>query len=358
MLFPTAFAAPALESLFDSILPDLLLAFTFFTALSYSVLGRHFGRQRPAVAMSVALGAALAVGLVWWEQANDLSIRDLGPIAVTLALVVMAVTVYAALRSVGGNWAGIALACGATLLLAALFGLPWPVDNGAVFAFALVALLVGLLVFLTHHTQAPANRTATSTEAVIVRRELHQVSEQRSLAEQLTRQLHDLRVESQWIGDRPELAEDVMVQLGRILPAEGWLTERLAELRAKAHFMREGHVARFEELRDTVAGLSPEARRRLSEALAKRYRELELDARVERLDRAVAELERRVRELTQAARERLAIHNYRAVPQLLEHAERLQEHNVRLLRIIERTEGELLNAVRQVTAQAVEVSDG
>lgn len=51
----------------DSLLADFLIAFAFFTALSYAVLGRRFGQQRPAVVMSAALGVALALGLVWWE---------------------------------------------------------------------------------------------------------------------------------------------------------------------------------------------------------------------------------------------------------------------------------------------------
>ena len=62
----------------DSFLPDFILSFAFFTALIYAVLSRRLGMQRPAIAVSAALGAALSAGLVWWEQANDLSIRNLG----------------------------------------------------------------------------------------------------------------------------------------------------------------------------------------------------------------------------------------------------------------------------------------
>jgi hypothetical protein len=51
------FAGTALGALLDSIVPDFLLACTFFTAASYAVLGRQFGRQRRAAA---AGGAQLA----------------------------------------------------------------------------------------------------------------------------------------------------------------------------------------------------------------------------------------------------------------------------------------------------------
>jgi len=67
----------AIGQLFETLLPDFVLAFAFFTSIAYAVLGKRFGQQRPAMAMSATLGFALSVGLVWWEQANEFSIRDL-----------------------------------------------------------------------------------------------------------------------------------------------------------------------------------------------------------------------------------------------------------------------------------------
>ena len=68
MVFRNALPDVVGIELLDTLLPDFVLAFTFFTALSYTTLGRFFGRQRPAIAMSAALGLALAIGLVWWER--------------------------------------------------------------------------------------------------------------------------------------------------------------------------------------------------------------------------------------------------------------------------------------------------
>jgi hypothetical protein len=62
--------------LWHTLLPDFVLAFAFFTSLIYAVLSRRFNQQRPAIAMSAALGLALSAGLVWWEYVNDLSTRD------------------------------------------------------------------------------------------------------------------------------------------------------------------------------------------------------------------------------------------------------------------------------------------
>jgi cyanate permease len=72
MGFDNPFSSIGIGSLFETLLPDLLLAFTFFTALTYAVLGRRFGQQRPAIAMSAAVGLALASGLVWWEHQQRL----------------------------------------------------------------------------------------------------------------------------------------------------------------------------------------------------------------------------------------------------------------------------------------------
>jgi len=83
------FSGFAFAELLQTLLPDFVLAFAFFTALCYAVLAKRFGQQRPAVAMSGTFGFALAVGLVWWEQAHDYSIRNLGPIAVGIALILL-----------------------------------------------------------------------------------------------------------------------------------------------------------------------------------------------------------------------------------------------------------------------------
>jgi len=71
-----------------------------------------------------------------------------------------------------------------------------------------------------------------------------------------------------------------MLQLKRMLPAEGWLTQRLADLRRKAYRMREGHVARSREIAALTEKLPPVAKRKLSEELQARYHELGFDVRL------------------------------------------------------------------------------
>jgi hypothetical protein len=349
-------AGTVLEGLFESIVPDLLLAFTFFTAAAYAVLGRQFGRERPAAAMSVALGAALAIGLVWWEQANDVSIRDLGPVAVGFAVLMLAAVVYAAVHRVGGNWAGVAAAGGTALLIALLLGMPWLVNSRWVAWIGLALLLAGLVAFLLHHRVELGHVRPAPAEFVSVRHDLSDLRQDRGVAEHLAGTLRQLRTEADFLPRRPDLAGDFMVQLRRLLPEEGWLTQRLAQLREKAHYARAGHIARIDELRVHLDELPPTARAKLGQELAARYAELQLDTRLERLDRAVAEVEQRIRGLTAEAEACAAQHDYPRVQGLLDDAAKLQDHNAKLLQVIERTEARLLKVARELAAQTDGVS--
>ncbi|NLF02799.1 MAG: hypothetical protein GX601_17670 [Anaerolineales bacterium] len=107
MRLANPFPELALGELLDTLLPDFVLAFAFFTALAYAVSGKRFDRQRPAIVMSAVIGLSLTVRLVWWERQNDLSIRDLGPLAVGFAIIILASVMYQAIRQTGGSWAGV-----------------------------------------------------------------------------------------------------------------------------------------------------------------------------------------------------------------------------------------------------------
>jgi len=139
-----------LEELLESYLPDFILAFAFFTSVVYAVLGKRFEQQRPAIAMSVAIGLALSFGLVWWERANNLSIKELGPIAVGFAILLLAFVMYQSVRMVGGSWAGAGITIGATIIIAQLLGIPVLIDPQIIQTIIVVALIFGLLAFMSH----------------------------------------------------------------------------------------------------------------------------------------------------------------------------------------------------------------
>jgi len=344
----------------ESLLPDFILAFTFFTALTYAVLGKRFDHQRPAVAMSVALGLAFAVGLVWWEQEQGWSIRDLGPLAIGFAVILVGMIMFQAVRQTGGSWSGAGVAIGASILVASLLGIDLPVNSGIVRAIAVLALIAGIVAFLTH-SRGPVCRTSgpaasARAEAADSRHDMGDLYDGGRVGERLRERFARLREEARTLPAHPNDVGNVMVQLHQMLPAEGWLTERLARLRAKAYAVREGHVARIDELRRIMDRLPDEAKRAASRELGRRYAELRLDTRLERLDRTVAEAERRIRDVTREAEAALARYDYRRLTDLLADAENLQKHNDELFKAIDRTEQKLAKIARDVARDAPPVA--
>jgi hypothetical protein len=333
------------DQLFQTLLPDFVLAFTFFTALTYAVLGRRFGQQRPAIAMSSSIGLALAFGLVWWEQRNGRSIRDLGPLAIGFAVILLAMILFQAIRQTGGSWAGAGIAFGASILVAWVLGAKWPVPGEIIQSLAIVALLIGIVAFAIHHhghgrhgPWLPAN---VAPELADIRHDMSDLQQDERVGDQIDQVLVGLRRHTDVFVQHPEDAPNILKQIRRILPAEGWLTERLAGLRERAHHFRKGHVNRIEELRDAIGRLPPRERKEAITELGARYHELQLDKRLERLDSAVAETERRIRALTKEAEQAVTRYDYAQVNELLQRAEKLQAHNEKLFRIIDRTEEKL-----------------
>lgn len=357
------FSDLAIGELFETLLPDFVLAFAFFTALAYAVLSRRFDRQRPAIAMSSAIGFSLSVGLVWWEQRNGLSIRDLGPLAVGFAIIILAAVMYQAIRQVGGSWSGIGIALGAALLISHLVGLDWPIDTEIIQTATVVALVVGILAFLMHtRGHVPVSFAAKSATLPAVRhnmRDIQQTQQQgHVLSDLLGRRLHGIRQESDLLHQHPELAGDIVHQIKRALPAEGWLTERMAALRKKAHQIRNGHIARLAETRKVFAELPVSTKKAAAADLTAGYDQLiGIDRRLERLDRAIGANEKRIRELTQQAEKSAENHDHRKLADLLKAAEKLQRHNSKLFAIIDRTEAKLTAIAERVAKEAHEVSD-
>jgi len=349
MVFGNPFFGLPFGDLFETLLPDFLLAFTFFTSLAYAVLGRSLNRQRPAAAMSAALGMALSVGLVWWEHSNNLTIRDLGPIAVGFALLALAGIMFQSIRQVGGSWAGSAIALAITMFIGSILGVRWP-WSGLLQQFALfIILIAGVGAFLIHHrgTMAPTSASPRRAKPVSISNDLGDICQDRQVSRQLDSGMEHLRSESNWLGRNSDTAADLKRQLERMLPAEGWLTRRLANLREKAYRVRAGHLAQINELQAQIRTLPTGAAKTAIREIKSLYKELQFDRRLERLDKSVAETEKRIREISKTAIESLQKHKYRRVPNLLDQAKKLQHHNTALIQHIEKTEERLLALARK-----------
>jgi predicted nucleic acid-binding Zn-ribbon protein len=90
--------------------------------------------------------------------------------------------------------------------------------------------------------------------------------------------------------------------------------------------------------------------------LAARYNQMVgIDDRLERLDHAVTENEKRIRELTAKAQEYTAKYDYQQLCQALKAAEKLQHHNSKLIKTIERTEHKLSAIAKEVAKEVKQV---
>lgn len=346
--------------LYQSYLPDFLIAFAFFTAVIYGVMGKRLGAGRPAVAVSAAMGLALSIGLVWWEYEKGITIRQLGPIAVGFALLLLAGVLYQAIKNIGGGWAGAALALGVCILIGWLAGLNWSIDTRVVQSITTALLTVGILAFLLHRHGAllttgragrPVNRPNTA-EFADIHHDMSDLEEDKNAANWLDKGFRNLKNKARSLDERPQDAGNIMVQLQRMLPAEGYLTQRLARLREKAHRIRVGHIARIDELQKAIAHMPAIARRQAGSELAAMYKRLKFDTRIERLERAVAANENRVRELTQQAQDLLQRQDHRGLVSVLDQATKLQKHNASLLRNLAQTEKRLLAAAAEVARKS------
>ena len=343
--------------LFETLLPDFVLAFTLFTSACYAVLGKRFGQQRPSIAMSAAIGFALAVGLVWWEEANDLSIRDLGPVAIGFAVIVLALVMYQAIRQIGGSWSGAAITLGVSILIARLLELNIPIDEEVMQVVTMVALIVGILALVSYTRGHPAYSQRVPARLPQVRHDMTDLYRDRQVSNQITKKMKKLRKTTDTLKERPQKTVDVLPQLKRMLPAEGYLTEKMAQLRAKAHGIRNGHIARLEETRQLFAGLPTSAKKKASAELAVGYKQIiGIDTRLERLDKAVAENERRIIELTRKAQQYASRYDHRQLKDCLKAAEKLQHNNSRLIKLIQRTESKLSSVARKVAQETREVN--
>lgn len=340
------------EELLESLLPDFILAFALFTSICYAVLSRRFEQQRPAIAVSVVIGFALSIGLVWWEYQNGYSIKDLGPIAVGFAILLLAIVMYQAIRHIGGSWAGAGITIGLCLIIAWILGADWPVRDEILQIVITVAILMGLIAFFSHHHGHIYSSRNVSRPAAI-RHDMGNLRDDRHVSKKLHRGFHRLRKETDHLNEHPRQAQDVMLQLRRMLPAEGRLTERLAQLREKAYRARKGHVAKIEEIQHAFSKMNTAERKQASQQLAAEYQSLQLDQRLDRLDKAVAENEKRIRELTQVAGQQLAKHDHKALTNTLKQAENLQKHNSQLFKLIEGTEKKLEELAKRIASSGV-----
>jgi len=242
-------------------------------------------------------------------------------------------------------------------LIAQLLELKAPINPEIIQTITVVALIMGIIAFLSHTHSGSFHVPHISGNLQDVRHNIADLYRDRNLSDKLTRNMRRLRKEAGSLNEHPADAGNVLVQLKRMLPAQGYLTEKMAQLRTKAHQIRNGHIARLEETKEVFSKLPVSEKKKASAELAARYDQLVgIDTRLERLDKAVAENEYKIRELTSQAQKYTAHYDYQKLTESLKAAEKLQKHNSHLFKIIDRTEGKLTAIAKKIARETKEVN--
>jgi len=307
--------------------------------------------------MSATIGLAFSVGLIWWQRATGFSIRNLGPIAIGFAIIAVAFVMYQAIRQVGGTWSGAAITLGVSILIARMLELHIPIAEEVIQIVTMVALIVGILALISYTRGHSGYVHPSRVRLLHVRHDMTDLYRDRNVSKELSKKIKKLRKTADTLNEQPQQSIDVLQQLKRMLPAEGYLTEKMAQLRAKAHRVRNGHIARLEETRHVFARLPTSVKKKASAELVAQYKQIiGIDTRLERLDKTVAENERRIIELTRKAQQYTARYDHRQLADCLKAAEKLQHHNSRLLKLIQHTENKLSAIANKVAEQNKEAN--
>lgn len=346
--------------LLESLLLDLVLAFTFFTSVCYAVLSKRFNHQRSAAGMSAAIGAAMSFGLIWWEDKNDLSIRNLGPVAVVFAMIVITIVIYKAIKQSTGSFSGGGLAIGLFILFIITAGFDLPVEPDVIVSIMILTLLTGLIAMALHHRPAGRNYpflNSVRPQIADIKDDQTRMYRNRSISDKISKQLRNLRKDSDLIKDRPEHINDTVVQIKRLLPEEGWLTRRMSDLRTRAHHMKNGHIAKMQETRNITKDLPTQLKKQISTEIIDRYNKIvDFDKRIERLDAITTANEKKIKQLTIQAEKYALEYNFKGLTDIIEKAQKLQDHNSRIFKIIEKTENKLSNLAQKVIDETKQVN--
>jgi|GEM_PF-5012413 len=166
---------------------------------------------------------------------------------------------------------------------------------------------------------------------------------------------HRLRKEATMLTEHPRDAEDIMLQMRRMLPAEGQLVQRLRALQQTAATIRKQTIARISELLQAYETLTTKMKHKALRELAAQCHDLKFDDKVQQLESAVMANEKRIHELLSRAQNELAAHRFDVVYEVFKAAEKLQKHNTQLFSLMDRTEKKLLEASHAAAKSVQEV---
>jgi len=344
------------DTVFRSRLFEFLVIFTFFISLLFAVFKKRFGDHRLTAALSASISFALSIGLTHWMNRHGYNMTDLGPVAVIVVAAFAAAVIYSLIKTSGHGV--IAILTIILLIAATLPRTYWFFDYQTVFDLVLACWLLILIWVLIHnkypHRSVPAVRIRDYTEADDADDQIRQMYNDRRLSRKISGQLRKLRKPSELLGDKNSQSTNLVLQLKRILPQQGYLAGRMTSLRKKAHLMRNGHIARTKEIKKLCRQLEPLQKRRVSRQMIEYYKnETDLDRRLERLEGLIADIEKQSRELVLHAQNCVKDNDFKRYDHFVKKATKLQDRVTHIIKVIVRTEKKLSATASKIVREAI-----
>ena len=344
------------QTVFESRLFEFLIIFTFFISLMFAIFKRRFGDHRLTGALSASISFALSIGLTQWMNRHGYSMTDLGPVAVIVVAAFAAAVIYSLIKTSGHGV--IAILTIIILIAATLPRTYWFFDYQTVFDLVLAGWLLILIWMLMKnsrpHRSVPSVRKRDYPDMDDADDQIKQMYNDRRLSKQISGQLRKLRKPSQLLGDTNSQSTNLILQLQRILPQQGFLAGRMAGLRKKAHLMRNGHIAKIKDIKNLYRQLGPLQKQKVSRQMIEYYQnQTDLDRRLERLEGFIADIEKQSRQLIVRAEICVKNKEFKQYDHIIKKAAKLQDRVTHIIKVIIRTEKKLIDAAHKIVRDAI-----
>ena len=237
-------------------------------------------------------------------------------IAIIIIAVFAAAVIYSLIKHSGHGV--IAILTIIILIMPALSRAYWFFDYQTAFDIVLTVWLLILIWLLMKCAGPHVNLSSMSKHNYAYREsdyaddQIKQMYNDRSLSKRISGQLRKLRRSSDLLGDKNGQSTDLLLQLQRILPEQGFLVNRMAGLRKNIHWVRNGHIAKIKEIKKLCQKMPALQKQKISRLLIEHYqKQTDLDKRLERLEGLVADAEKKNRDLAKDAQICIRTNNFK-----------------------------------------------
>jgi hypothetical protein len=229
----------------------------------------------------------------------------------------------------------------------------WFYDYQVIFDITFTLWLIILIWLLIRNAGSHLNLPAANDNDY-THDQIKRMYNYRSLSNNISGQLRKLKRTTELLGDKNSQSTDLVLQLQRILPQQGFLAGQMAGLRKKAHLVRNGHIAKIKDIKKLCRQMGPLQKREISRQMIEYYqKETDLEKRLERLEGLITDIEKQSRELIVRAQICVKNNDFKQYDDIINKAKRLQDRVTHIIKIIIRTEKKLSATSQKIVRDAI-----